>query len=34
MKAIKAVCGILPQINETPFKIFFWINETSIYTTT
>ena len=35
-KQIRAVCGILPEMNETPFKIFFffWTNETSIYTTT
>ena len=31
---IKAVCGILPGMNETPFKIIFWTNETNIYTAT
>ena len=23
-KQIRAVCGILPEMNETPFKIFFF----------
>ena len=33
-KQIKAACRLLPGVNETLFKIFFWINETNIYTTT
>ena len=33
-KQFKAVFGILPEMNETPFKIIFWINQTNIYTTT
>ena len=34
MKKIKAACGLLLEMNETLFKIIFWINETNIYTTT
>ena len=31
---MKAACGLSTEMNETPFRIFFWINETNIYTTT
>ena len=31
---MKAACGLLPEMNEIPFKIIFWINETNIYMTT
>ena len=33
-KKFKAACGLFSEMNETSFKIFFWINETKIYTTT
>ena len=33
-KQIKAACGLLPEMNETLFEIFFRINETNIYTAT
>ena len=25
---MKAACGLLLEMNETPFKVIFWINET------
>ena len=32
MKGIKASWEVLPGMNQKPFKIIFWINETKIYT--
>ena len=32
MMQTKVVSGLLPEMNETPFEIIFWINETKIYT--
>ena len=34
MKVIQGTMWLLPEMNETPFKIFFWINESKIYKTT
>ena len=34
MKANRSCTWDLPDMYETPFKIIFWINKTSIYTTT